>query len=624
MIYGIDQNVLSSPYSLIISIFLCLGVFSLGNIIQYFVIRNKFFKNYNRVNYFFSPIIGTYFLILVLYYFVIFEINSKFIFIITSYLLLLLPFISSKELIKIYYLIKLQIIRRNNFLTYLLLTIYIVLFIIAASPINHADAIDYHFLGSLNILNLGHFQKQLLPMTNHLASLGDLIMSLGLALKAEQFSNLIQFLSLISLIPFFIDTEKRFFFLILILTCPITLVLISLHKPQLLFCVSSLLIFIFLIRYFKNFDTEDLKKIFPIILTILCINSLVKYTFHLSAFLLSFYFFYLMSKKKLFRYSLFVSIIIFSFLYLPYLVFRHQYFETGLIDLFSSPLPLNLYGFQSHHDLLSGGNLFYQDGKFSFINIFFPTNILAITTTYGPLIILIFLMINNKISNYQIPILLILIFFTCVFIFGSNIQRFLYEGFLWIVFLVSIIVNYKSYFYKIFSKIIYLQLLVMIPFYLFFVIKIFPGSLNSDYKKKIMSETANGYDLALWTNEVLNKDDVLLSSHRSISLFKNETYSPVFTWHVDLNNPRAKIYLDFLKSKKINRILIFEDKSYLFHKKNNYRTLDGLFKGCLGKKIFFNKRAGKNVGRNPFRSSKFYSASIYEFNYKKLPNCINS
>ena len=177
-----------------------------------------------------------------------------------------------------------------------------ILFLIASSPITHADAIDYHFSGALNILNLGHFQKEILPMNNNLTSLGDLIMSLGLALKVEQFSNLIQFFSLFALIPFFIKNKKKHIFLIFILICPITLFLVSSYKPQLLFCISSLLIFIFLVRYFKKFNTDDLKKILPIILIVLCINSLAKYTFHLSALLLSLYFFYLISKKKLLGY----------------------------------------------------------------------------------------------------------------------------------------------------------------------------------------------------------------------------------------------------------------------------------------------------------------------------------
>ena len=606
MTYNIDANVFESPYSLFLSILLCLGVLKLGNIIQYSFIKNKSFKNYKEINYCFSPIVGTYSLILFLYFIFIFELNSKFFLSITSYILVFLAIISFKEIIKIYKLIIEQLIKNKESSFYLLFIIYILHFFIATSPITHADAIDYHFSGSLNLLNFGHFHKEILPMNNTLVSLGELIMSLGLSVKAEQFSSLIQFLSLIALIPFFNNKIKNRFFLIFILICPITFFLISSYKPQLLFSVSSLLIFIFLVNHFSKTNLDELKKIFPIVLIILCINSLAKYSFHLSSLLLVIYFFYLMKKRNLLGYSIFVGILIFSFLYLPYLMFRHQYFDTSLIDLIKSPLPTNLYGYQSHHDLISGG-------KLDILNMIFPKSILAITSTYGPLIILCFLMINKKVLEYKIPISLIIIFIVSVFIFGGNLPRFLFEGFLWLVFIISIIFNKNSYSYKIFSKVIYLQLIFMIPIYLFFIIKIFPGSINDDYKKKVMLENANGYELASWANKKLDKSDILLSSHRSISLFKNKTYSDIFTWHIDLSKAEANIYLNFLKSKKINRILFYinEDKKKLY-------------KNCIGKKLFFKKNAGKQVGRNPFRSSKYYSAWIYEFNYEKLPDCIIS
>ena len=45
MIYNINGNVLESPFSFLLSIFLCLGVFTLGNFIQYVIIRKKFLVN---------------------------------------------------------------------------------------------------------------------------------------------------------------------------------------------------------------------------------------------------------------------------------------------------------------------------------------------------------------------------------------------------------------------------------------------------------------------------------------------------------------------------------------------------------------------------------------------------
>ena len=98
MIYNIDGNVLASPYSLFVSILLCLGVISLGNIIQNVLIKKRFFTGFNEINYFFSPIIGTYSLIIFLYFFVIFEMSSKLILSIFAYSIILLFFLNLKRI----------------------------------------------------------------------------------------------------------------------------------------------------------------------------------------------------------------------------------------------------------------------------------------------------------------------------------------------------------------------------------------------------------------------------------------------------------------------------------------------------------------------------------------------
>ena len=61
-----------------------------------------------------------------------------------------------------------------------------------------------------------------------------------------------------------------------------------------------------------------------------------------------------------------------------------------------------------------------------------------------------------------------------------------------------------------------------------------------------MSRTANGYDLSIWVNSKLKKNDVLLSTHRSISLFKNETYGTAFLRGVDFSKKESEIFSDHL------------------------------------------------------------------------------
>ena len=74
----------------------------------------------------------------------------------------------------------------------------------------------------------------------------------------------------------------------------------------------------------------------------------------------------------------------------------------------------------------------------------------------------------------------------------------------------------------------------------------------------------------------LNKGDVLLSKHRSISLFNIKTYSTIYTWHIDEKDKKSLIYHNFLKSKKVNRILLYGNK-----------LETEPFTKCLGKQLFF-------------------------------------
>ena len=65
-----------------------------------------------------------------------------------------------------------------------------------------------------------------------------------------------------------------------------------------------------------------------------------------------------------------------------------------------------------------------------------------------------------------------------------------------------------------------------------------------------MINNANGYELADWTNQKLNEDDVLISTHRSISLFNMKTFSSMFASHIDPNIQSSLKYANYLKSKK--------------------------------------------------------------------------
>lgn len=598
MSYGIEQNVLQSPFSLAVSLILSLGVINIGTFVQKIILKNLKVDSLN-FNIFFSPIIGIYFLLFPLYLSLIFEFYATYFIKFVSYLLIFLgicQIFKSKSVIQE---LKKNFQKTNTF--FFIIFLFLLLFLISASPVTHADSLDYHFLGSLNLINFGHFQKEILPMHSNLISIGEIIISLGLVLKAEQFGAIMQMFSLLSIIPLFKNKNS---FLLLILACPITFFLVSSPKPQLIFCISTFLIFVYLNNFSNKITKEQLKKIFPIIVFILSINSLVKYSFLLSSSLLGIYLMFLMYRNKLIIYSVIILFIITLFTFIPYWIFRFENFDTNIFDLIRSPLPINIYGYEKFHDLLKGGSI-------SIPNIFFPKNLQTFSTTYGPLVLLFPFFVKKEIFKFKIEIFIIMVFFINVLIFGSNLPRFLFEGFLWLTYLVSKNTKLKSNFFNIFRKSVFMQVLIMIIIYSYFVLTIFPASIFETLKPKVLSKTVNGYELSEWVNKKLDKKDVLLSTHRSISLYKNKTYSNLYARQIDTKNKKSNIYFNFLKKEKVNKILFYGNK------------LDkDIYKNCLGKLLYFKENVGRHVGRNPFNKKKLYDGWIFEFNYKKLPGCI--
>ena len=88
-------------------------------------------------------------------------------------------------------------------------------------------------------------------------------------------------------------------------------------------------------------------------------------------------------------------------------------------------------------------------------------------------------------------------------------------------------------------------------------------------------------------------------------MFDVKTYSSFFTWHINPQDKRSLRYANYLKSKKINKILFYGNEPNELEFK--------IFKNCLGKKLFYKENVGRNVGRNPFTEGKYYNAWIYEF-----------
>ena len=142
----------------------------------------------------------------------------------------------------------------------------------------------------------------------------------------------------------------------------------------------------------------------------------------------------------------------------------------------------------------------------------------------------------------------------------------------------------------------------------------FPGSLTNYYKDKVLSQNASGYSLFKWANEILDENEVLFSTHKSISLGNSEYISTEFTSFVPFdNNENAKIYIDEIFRKNPKLFLTWgPDKNPFL----------GRFKNCIGKLKYYKNSIGRHEARNPFNRGSKYNGFIYEFEISKFPKCL--
>ena len=173
-------------------------------------------------------------------------------------------------------------------------------------------------------------------------------MILGFALKSQEFGNVIQYASILSLLPIFLsinnqDKKNMFIPVLGILSSFCMIFLISSPKPQMLHIVGCLFVFSFIFN-FLNLENKNNKSFILFILTsILVINIQSKFSFVLGSSLLILYFiFFSIINRFLKTYALYLIFLNIGFAILH---FRYTYFDTDIFNLFTSPFPLNIDGF---------------------------------------------------------------------------------------------------------------------------------------------------------------------------------------------------------------------------------------------------------------------------------------
>ncbi|MEY2701870.1 MAG: hypothetical protein RLY43_503, partial [Bacteroidota bacterium] len=442
-------------FSIIGSLLLIAGNYFIGK-----KISDKFLADFKTENYLFNfqlIIIGNVIVNILLEYLVVFELCNIFVLRIIGSLLIISG-LSVVVNFRKYFLVNLDNsfskVKLSNFSLKLIFLLLSGFFIVSIGPITNADALDYHVGVPLSILNEGSYVWQTTWFHQGLSGIGENSILLSLSLQTEQYSTLLQTISVFSIVSLFYYDGKNFNrspneyrsqLILLFLSVPVLLFLSSSPKPQLIGVAISSFLFLHIVINRINLTSKNLFILSGLLFYIICI----KLNFIFSSFILFLaLFYYNISTIKITslkgNFKLFMVIFI-SFLIVlgPIIYFKSLIAGTDILS-YIYPIPDYYPGRLAFLEYLKN----YDDVKLFFpISLFFPSSPGVYSMILGlNLVIVIWLLFKNKVTTKKLFFVLLLCVISLVF--GQRTSRFYIEPFIWTLLIIN------SFSYTFFSNFI--------------------------------------------------------------------------------------------------------------------------------------------------------------------------
>jgi hypothetical protein len=610
-------------FNLISSILLASGFFFIGYLCISILKIEKIIKKVSNLIYQYC-LFGVVIFLILLYPIFFIGLIKNYLYKYLSLFLVFLGFFNliffSKKIVQFYkkYISSICNFNINYFYIFFLLSY----FFLSLAPITSGDSVAYHGAAAKYILTYGTFPKEIFDLNLVLAGIGEFLNAFAFSINAYQFTSLVHFIGLISIFGIFakllddysVDIKNRQLFFLLLLSCPVLIYLVSTSKPQffytalILFCYSSLI-------HFSKFKKKiDISIIFIILTIFCCIAFDAKSSFAISSFLIIVNFFFLIKKKINFYKILLFLILISILLILPNLFWKQYIFNYPFYNFLFNPLPMNIPGF-----LLKLNDIHNYDNRGFPLSLFIPFSFSNLATFLGFGCFYLYFLIIKKFTNKKIFLFNIIFFLLSMSFFGQRTSRFYLEIYLFIILIcITIFQNIKNdILFQVLRVLIYLQSIFTFILLSFSVLILFPGSINYEWNKKVLSKYANGYNLYNWVNSKLPSNSKIITNHRSTYFSSNVVFFLDFVYFVDFKNTHEKDYwLLKLKQQNPNFILFYG-------KTNNFSYGMYNFKDCTEGLYASIKNIGFHETRNPFnREKETYNAYIYKFNPKKLTDCV--
>lgn len=497
-------------------------------------------------------------------------------------------------------------------------------FFLALGPITDADALDYHTGVALKILNTGSFLANPGWFHSRLAGAGEVLIALGLAVGAEQFGALLQWLGLFSVSSLVLTcrvgqsvTQKSStagWCLLLLLSSPVLVAWTASPKPMILPGAMTTLA-LFLGYRLSVSKTTEIQKVgsryLILIFGFVFVAGSMKFSFLLSAGLITLLTLFYQARTGSPHKALLIVGGCFVFIYAPFLLWKYVNFGGTLTELLFSPLPGAWPGTSVFLKHLTD----YRDTSTPFpLSLMFPSGPGSFTTVLGIGVPLVFFAVAKKgeILSGSPFIPMALVTTVCGALLGQQTSRFFLEAYYWslIGILVASVGRPLEIFNGLVVKIVVLiQGAVVTVSVAFGILTISIGSVSAKKRESVMYSTANDYAVMRWADSVLPIDAAILSEFRSVALSSRVTYSTDWKSYLQGDVDLGSVYEYYVKPNGGNLYLLG-----LYGSTNNYRSL------CRGE-IEYGPFEASVATRNPWNRGNTYQAAIYRIS-RECPEAV--
>ncbi len=488
--------------------------------------------------------------------------------------------------------------------------------LLALAPVTDADSLDYHVGVALKILNGSSLPSDPAWFHSRLAGAGETLIALGLAIGAEQFGALLQWMGLASIVTMVltvrstslsksqgVTTDHRGWFLLLLLSTPVFVAWVASPKPMLLpgamttlaLCIS---------HYMFTTQVEQSVRMaaisFALIFSLLLVAVCMKFSFMLSAGLITGLTLLYQSRKNRLFLALLVLVFSTSVVYLPFLIWKWLSFGGTPLELLVNPLPGAWTGTSEFISYLRS----YRDSNLPFpLSLVVPTSLGNLTTVLGLGLPLIIIATFNKrvLKNHLILLAGLMTVFGVIL--GQVTSRFFLEPYYWCILGISMsgsLAHSQISDLTIPKILVTLQGLSVGVMILFGITTISFGSLSPELRTQVMRLAANDYRAMRWVDEVLPSNAVVSSELRSMALIPRQSYSTDFKNFTAANSADRNIYLSTIDWTDAPLYLL-----------TTQVTPDSIPPECLGE-MFAGPLSTKTGTRNPWNRGTSYQVWLYE------------